>query len=82
MGVCPSLNRCESAAAAEDPDAGEIYRLDIKTGRLDTWKNILPRDRAGIMDLLLTFRVTPDGRAQAYGLHLALSNLYVADGLA
>jgi hypothetical protein len=60
---------------------GEIYRVDIRTGRQESWKNILPRDPAGIMTLV-SFSVTPDGRSQAYTWHRALSNLYVADGLA
>lgn len=66
-----------------DPRAprGEIYRADIQTGRQEPWKNILPRDPAGMM-VLVSFRVTPDGRSSAYSWHRALSNLYVADGLA
>jgi Tol biopolymer transport system component len=65
-----------------DPESprGEIYRVDMRTGRQESWKNILPRDPAGIM-VLVSFRVTPDGRSQAYTWHRALSNLYVADGL-
>jgi hypothetical protein len=68
---------------AGDPGAprGEIYRVDIRTGRQEAWKNILPRDPAGIMTLV-SFRVTPDGRASAYSWHRALSNLYIAEGLA
>jgi hypothetical protein len=64
-----------------DPKAplGEIYRVDIQSGRQVSWKNVVPRDRAGIM-MLQTFRATPDGQAQAYTWHRALSNLYVADG--
>ena len=31
---------------------------------------------------MVTFRATPDGRTQAYSWHRALSNLYVAEGLA
>ena len=66
-----------------DPKAarGDIYRVDVRTGRQEFWKNILPRDPAGIM-VLVSFRVTPDGRSSAYSWHRALSNLYVADGLA
>ena len=60
--------------------AGEIFRFDLTTGRQQPWKSILPADRAGIM-LLVSFRVTPDGRSHAYTWHRALSNLYVADGL-
>jgi serine/threonine protein kinase len=58
-----------------------IYRGDPSTGRQESWKNIFPRKRAGIM-LMVTFRATRDGRTQAYSWHRALSNLYVAEGLA
>jgi hypothetical protein len=66
-----------------DPESprGQIYRVDIRTGRQDSWNNILPPDRAGAM-ALVTFNVTPDGRSQVYTWHRALSNLYVTDGLA
>lgn len=60
---------------------GEIYKVDTTSGRQTPWRNILPRDRAGIM-ALNSFRATPDGRAHAYTWHRALSNLYIADGLA
>jgi hypothetical protein len=59
---------------------GEVYRVDLKTGRQESWKNILPRDRAGVL-VLVSFRVTPDGQTQAYTWHRALSNLYIAEGL-
>jgi hypothetical protein len=59
---------------------GEIYRVDMRTGRQTPWRNIRPRDLAGIMGHL-SFRVTPDGRVQAYAWHRALSYLYLADGL-
>ena len=66
-----------------DPEVppGEIFRVDVTTGHRETWRNIMPRDRAGIMTLN-SFRVTPDGRAHAYTWHRALSSLYVAEGLA
>jgi len=60
---------------------GQIYRIDPATGRQEPWTSILPRDRAGIMNLVM-FRVTPDGKSMAYTWHRALSSLYVADGLA
>jgi sugar lactone lactonase YvrE len=59
---------------------GEIYRLNVQTGRHEVWNNIFPRDPAGIM-VLVSVRVTPDGRFSAYSWHRALSNLYIADGL-
>ena len=57
------------------------YLLDPDTGRERSWANIHPRDGAGIM-LLGSFVATPDGRARIYTWHRALSNLYIADGLA
>jgi hypothetical protein len=66
-----------------DPNAsrGEIYKMDVRTGGQEFWSNILPRDPAGIM-ALVSFCVTPDGRSSAYTWHRALSNLYLAGGLA
>jgi len=60
---------------------GQVYIVDITTEREVPWKNILPRDRAGIMSFL-ALRVTPDGQSYAYAWSRALSSLYVADGLA
>ena len=60
---------------------GQIYRVDVSTGRQDPWKRIVPRDQAGIMGQM-SYRVTPDGRSHAYTWHRALSSLYFADGLA
>ena len=59
---------------------GELFRVDVRTGRREVWKNILPSDRAGIM-ALVSFHVTPDGQSQAYSWHRALSSLYFAEGL-
>ena len=63
-----------------DSPLGEVYRVDVATGRVDSWGNILPRESAGLM-VLVRFSVTPDGRSRAYTWHRALSNLYIADGL-
>jgi eukaryotic-like serine/threonine-protein kinase len=60
---------------------GQIYRIDSKTGVREPWRTILPNDMAGIM-ALSAFCVTPDGQSQAYTWHRALSNLYLAEGLA
>jgi dipeptidyl aminopeptidase/acylaminoacyl peptidase len=59
---------------------GEAYKVDTTTGNTKRWQNILPRDRAGIM-AFQSFRITPDGRTQAFAWHRSLSNLYLADGL-
>lgn len=65
-----------------DPDSpfGQIYKIDVKTGRQEAWENILPRDRMGIMHFG-RYRSSPDGKSQVYTWHRALSNLYLADGL-
>jgi dipeptidyl aminopeptidase/acylaminoacyl peptidase len=60
---------------------GEVHLLDPGTGRQRSWANILPGDDAGIM-LMGTFVATPDGSAQVFTWHRALSNLYIAQGLA
>jgi eukaryotic-like serine/threonine-protein kinase len=59
---------------------GEVYLLDLATGRQRSWANILPRDSAGIM-LMGSFSTTPDGGSLVYTWHRALSNLYIARGL-
>jgi len=47
---------------------------------VESWRNVLPRDPAGVM-VFVSFQVTPDGKSQAYTWHRALSSLYVAEGL-
>ncbi|HEX6050940.1 MAG TPA: hypothetical protein VFZ21_16790, partial [Gemmatimonadaceae bacterium] len=66
-----------------DPSSstGDVWLVNVRTGQSRPWANILPEDRAGIM-VLVRFRVTPDGRSRAYTWHRALSNLYLAEGLA
>ena len=68
-------------AGAPGASPGELRLMDARTGRHAPWASILPQDRAGIM-ALVSFCVTPDGRSRAYTWHRALSNLYVAEGLA
>ncbi len=60
---------------------GAVWLVNPTTGALRSWANILPQDRAGVM-VLVSFRVTPDGRSRAYTWHRALSDLYLAEGLA
>jgi len=58
---------------------GDVFRVDIASGRQEFWKNVLPRDRAGLISLG-SFRTQPDGRVQAYTLTRAIGTLYVAEG--
>ena len=59
---------------------GAVWLVNVATGEQRLWANILPQDRAGVM-VLVSFRVTPDGRSRAYTWHRALSDLYLAEGL-
>jgi len=68
---------------AEDPsesDLGRVFQVDPVTGGRRLWKDIRPRDPAGIMNMF-GLRVTPGGRSYAYSWHRATSNLYLIDGL-
>jgi hypothetical protein len=66
----------------DDPESplGEIYRIDVRTGRKERWNNVLPKDRAGVMGHM-SFRATPDGQSFAFTWHRSLSSLYLCDGL-
>ena len=67
---------------AENPAAaGTVERIDLATGRRDTWANIQPQDPAGIMSLTLsTLVTTPDGRGYGVTWHRATSDLYLVRG--
>ena len=60
---------------------GEVYLLNPDNGRRGSWGNILPRDSAGIM-MMGKLVVTPDGSVSVFTWHRAMSNLYLAEGLA
>jgi Tol biopolymer transport system component len=57
-----------------------IVRVDVETGRRETWKEIAPADRTGL-DRIDTIRMTPDGRAYAYGYTRILGSLQVVKNL-
>jgi hypothetical protein len=57
-----------------------VIQVDPVTGARRIWREILPRDPAGIMNVF-SLIVTPDGRSYAYGWHRALSHLYLVEGL-
>jgi hypothetical protein len=57
-----------------------ISLVDLATGRRSVWRELVPRDPAGIMNVYQPI-VTPDGRTYAYGWHRAISDLYLVDGL-
>jgi predicted Ser/Thr protein kinase len=57
----------------------EIGRIEIATGRWETWKRIRPSDPAGV-ESIYTARVSRDGKSWFYSMQRQLSDLYVIDG--
>jgi Tol biopolymer transport system component len=58
----------------------QITRMDIATGRRETWKEIAPADPAGVQSIPV-IRFSTDGKSYAYSVGRILSDLYVVDGL-
>jgi hypothetical protein len=68
---------------SDDPNPLALRRVllvDPMTGERQLWKEILPRDPAGIMNMG-SLVVTPDGRSYCYWRFHAVSDLYLIDGL-
>jgi Tol biopolymer transport system component len=59
---------------------GHIIKLDIATGRRETWKTLVPPDAAGVYSII-EVQVTPSGFAYAYGYSRLLSQLYLVNNL-
>jgi Tol biopolymer transport system component len=57
-----------------------IFRVDADSGRRELWKEIAPADRTGL-DRIDAIRMTPDGRAYAYGYTRILGSLQIAENL-
>jgi Tol biopolymer transport system component len=57
-----------------------VTRLDLGTGRRETWKDLLPADPAGV-ERISNVLVTPDGKGYAYCYARLLSDLFVVAGL-
>ena len=58
-----------------------IDRYDLDTGKRTLWKEIVPRDRAGVISIS-EFHMTPDATAYAYTCARILSSdLYLVEGL-
>jgi len=58
----------------------KVYRLDLRTGRKDLVKELLPSDPGGILGPIRIF-MTPDARAYVYGVNRTLSSLFLVEGL-
>ena len=57
-----------------------IERVDLATGQRTLWKEVLPVDRAGLVDVGY-FYLSADGRSYVYSYRRNLSTLYVGTGL-
>ena len=58
----------------------KVSRVDIATGRRESWKEIVPADPAGV-ESIPSVRFSADGKSYAYSIGRILSDLYVVDGL-
>jgi Tol biopolymer transport system component len=58
-----------------------IFKVELRTGRRELWKEIAPEDRAGLPFGLRNVLMTPDGKASAYSLRRLFTELFVAEGL-
>ncbi len=57
-----------------------VYQVDVVTGRKQLWRELMPADAAGVVDIVAVCP-TPDGRSYVYGYARILSNLYLVEGL-
>ncbi len=64
---------------SHEPSSLEIERLDISTGRKQTWRELKTPDPVGVQ--IGEIVMTPDGNAYAYSFRRDISTLYLAKGL-
>ena len=57
-----------------------VYRLDLESGKRELWKELMPADPAGVIEILGVV-LTPDARFYAYSYISAATELYVVEGL-
>ncbi len=57
-----------------------VNRLDIATGKMQPWRELMPLDSAGITDIG-PILLTPDAKTYVYEYGRTLSDLYLVEGL-
>ncbi len=57
-----------------------VFKLDVRTGKRELWRELMPMDGAGIQDIAPVIP-TPDGQEYVYGYSRTLSDMYVVDGV-
>lgn len=60
--------------------SSRVFRLDPSTGRRETWRDLSPPERSGLVGVG-NVTITLDGKAYAYNYARQLSDLYVVAGL-
>ncbi len=58
----------------------KVQRLDIATGKLQPWRDLMPTDSAGITDIGPIF-LTADAKTYVYEYGRTLSDLYLVEGV-
>jgi hypothetical protein len=66
--------------AVSSPPGARIDRIDLATGKRTLVKDLMPNDRAGLIDINY-IQIAPDARAYVYSYRRILSTLYDVDGL-
>jgi Tol biopolymer transport system component len=66
--------------ARATPLPARIERIDVATGQRTPWRELMPTDRAGLVDLGW-FLTSADGRSYVYSYRRNISTLYVGVGL-
>jgi Tol biopolymer transport system component/predicted Ser/Thr protein kinase len=57
-----------------------VYRYDPATGQKELWQELMPRDSAGVSEIVRAVP-TPDGKAYAFVYIRTLSDLYLVEAL-
>jgi len=58
----------------------QLWKVDVRTGKLEPWKQVTPPDPVGLLDLT-PIRVSPDCQSYAYSPLNVLSQVYLVTGL-
>ncbi len=58
----------------------KVYRLEIASGKKELWKELVPADSAGVIDVP-TVWPSPDGGSYAYSYARILSELFLVEGV-
>jgi len=60
--------------------SGELYRVELSTGKWTLWKQLVSSEKLGILDYGPAL-VTPDGKAYVYSYRQMLSTLFLVTGV-